>query len=258
MLKTQAGFRKFSSINPFAFNADAEAGLPSRGISVFEMALHDRAEGYFNTACEQIEASVYSPLCEVMIQNKCNKPTAHNYTRYYHQLLQTQRESAMTFVEIGIGTPNQEVPSAMAASYPFGSSLRGWRDYLQNEGTWVTGGDIDPRVLIQEYRIRTGYINQLNPTAILAFVKQFNLDNDGIDFFLDDGLHEYRSNLTLLLGIWPYIKRNGLYLIEDIAESTFNSLCNLIPNLCLGANGVGIELPSPLKSDNRIIVLQKN
>jgi hypothetical protein len=145
----------------------------------------------------------------------------------------------------------------MAPTYPFGSSLRGWRTYLTNPETTIFGGDIDPRVLLSEDRIQTFYLNQLNPTSIVEFQRKSGLDVSGIDFFLDDGLHEFRSNLTLLLLVWPNIKKDGLYLIEDISEGTFGSLITLLQKLSLNALGVGMELPSRVKSDNRIIILQK-
>ena len=30
------------------------------------------------------------------------------------------------------------------------------------------------------------------------------------DFVLDDGLHEFRSNITSLITFWPYLKKSGL------------------------------------------------
>ncbi|MFN3213085.1 MAG: hypothetical protein ACE37M_08270 [Henriciella sp.] len=256
-LETEANFHAFESLNPFEFNKAFEDRQLAPGTSQFPADLvRSSAEAWFNTACDRINSKTYSPLCDDMIANRCNKPVAHNYTQVYHEILSPFRHSKLAFAEIGIGTPNQDVPSAMADSYSFGASLRGWRQYLRNSETIVNGGDIDPRVLFEEDRIKTNYINQLNPVQIAAYLKDSDLAS-GIDFILDDGLHEFRSNLCLLSTVWPYIKQNGLYLIEDMSDKTFKLLVEMISSLSLGADCAGFELPSPIKSDNRIIVIQK-
>lgn len=254
-LKTPASLRNFESLNRFIFNAEEEASLHDSRISSISFELHQVAEEFFKRACSNINGGVYSPLCDVMIANRCNKPIAHNYTQIYHQLLDGVRNSELQLAEIGIGTPNQDVPSAMASTYIFGSSLRGWREYLPN--TVIRGGDIDPRVLISEDRIQTAYLNQLSPVSISRFHAALEFDRNGLDFFLDDGLHEFRSNITLLLLTWPHIKANGLYLIEDISPTVYLNLIDILSKLSLNAVGVGFELPSTIKADNRIIVLQK-
>jgi hypothetical protein len=256
-LKTSARLHKFESRNLFQFNNTEEQALLETRVAPIQYSLHDRAEDIFKIACDRIARSEFSPLCNAMIANRCNKPIAHNYTQAYHELLASQRDDHLGFAEVGIGTPNQDVPSAMAPTYPFGSSLRGWRTYLTNPKTTIFGGDIDPRVLFTEDRINTFYLNQLNPTSIVQFQQKSGLFASGIDFFLDDGLHEFRSNLTLLLLVWPNIKKNGLYLIEDMAENTFANLMSILQKLSLNAIGIGIELPSTIKSDNRILALQK-
>lgn len=256
-LETEANFHAFESVNPFEFNRAFEDRQLAPGTSEFPADLvRNSSSTWFETACERINSETYSPLCEDMIANRCNKPVAHNYTQVYHEILAPFQSSKLAFAEIGIGTPNQDVPSAMADSYTFGASLRGWRQYLRNNDTIVNGGDIDPRVLFQEERIQTNYINQLNPVQIDAYLKASGLAS-GIDFILDDGLHEFRSNLCLLSSVWPYLKQNGLYLIEDMSAKIFNQLIEMISSLSLGADCAGFELPSAIKSDNRIIVLQK-
>jgi hypothetical protein len=211
----------------------------------------------FERAVSRITSKTYSDLCQCMISNHCNKSTAHNYTQLYHEFLGSHRSDQLDFLEVGIGTNNQDVPSRMAATYSPGASLRGWRTYFDNPEMVVVGADVDPRVLFSEDRIATAYINQLNPSSIYSFVERMGFARKGLDFVLDDGLHEYRSNLALLIGLWPFLKSNGLYVIEDMVASTFSALIKFIGELSLGADWCACELPSEIKSDNRVIILQK-
>ena len=258
MLLTPTSFQYFDSVNELEFNQDQEASVSVKGRSVFpENYLKDNGERYFNESCAAIAADALSPLCQDMLSNDCNKPSAHNYTQLYHRLLAPFRDKKLDLIEIGIGTPNQDVPSSMAVNYPFGASLRGWRTYFTDLAMTINGGDVDPRVLFSEERIKTHYVNQLNPSSIVDFMAGVGLEQSGMDFMLDDGLHQYRSNITLLITAWPYLKKGGLYLIEDMTQTPFQQNIELIKSLALNADGLAVELPSKKKNDNRIIALQK-
>lgn len=216
-----------------------------------------QAKNWYHSAINRINSSVYSDLCNIMIKNKCNKPTAHNYTQLYDLVLSPYINQPINFIEIGLGTNNQDVPSHMAESYTVGSSLRGWREYFHWKDKCINGADVDPRILFEEPGIKTHYLDQTNPTSILACYQALSLLEDGIDCILDDGLHEFQSNITLLLCSWPYLNRNGLYIIEDISKGTFTSLISFLNKMALDADYAGFELPSNIKSDNRVIILQK-
>ena len=137
-----------------------------------------------------------------------------------------------------------------------GSSIRG-SGRIYPEAKHIIGLDIDSRVLFQEERIETRYVDQTDPASIAYCFKTLALDRDGIDVLLDDGLHTFEGNLGMLLCTWPLIKRHSLYMIEDIAEGVFTSLINVFKKMSLDADFAGFALPSEVKNDNRIIVLQK-
>jgi hypothetical protein len=247
------------SVNSLLFNEDDDRIASKHHVYSVFAAGRIRTDGRecFEKAISRIASGTDSALCQCMKDNHCNKSTAHNYTQLYHELLEPHRTDTLSFLEVGIGTNNQDVPSSMAPAYPPGASLRGWRSYFRNPRMNIMGADVDSRILFQEQRIVTGYINQLSPTSIFYFAKQMGLVEKGLDFVLDDGLHEYRSNLILLIGMWPFIKTNGLYVIEDMAIGTFTALIKFFGESSLGADWGAFELPSEFKSDNRAIVLQK-
>lgn len=258
-LKTHASFALSGSFNPMAFNAvaDAEARISLPSAPFAPGFLKANAQAFFNEAVRRIESQKFSHLCNTMIANSCNKPTAHNYTQLYDVVLDGVRKGPLHFIEVGIGTNNQDVPSMMAQTYSPGASLRGWRDYFEDPGMTVIGADVDPRVLFREPRIETGYINQLNPSSIVAFLQRFGFMETGIDVILDDGLHEFRSNFTLLVSAWAWLRPNGLFIIEDIDANTFAALQRYFGVISLSADIAAFELPSYSKADNRVIMLQK-
>jgi hypothetical protein len=258
MKKTIKNTRAITSKNTLEFNSfienQAKFKFPISPLKVSRLA--DRSNSILSKAEYNIENNILTELCDCFIKYGSDKPTNHNYSQVYFELLRDFRNDDLSFYEIGIGTPNQDVPSAMPLTYVRGASLKGWRDFFNNK-LLIKGGDIDPRVLFDDENIATHYINQLNPESIQVYLRKMGAHEAGIDFFLDDGLHEFRSNITLLLNVWPFIKSGGLYLIEDMYEEIYLELFKFLSTLSLGAEITGFELPSIHKADNRILILQK-
>ena len=146
---TNPNFLAGESINRLNFNQDESQKLITLGkeSSIPSDLVRTQAKDWFNNSVERINNKTYSELCKTMIKNKCNKPTAHNYTQLYDLILSPYINKPMNFIEIGLGTNNQDVPSHMSASYTVGSSLRGWREYFNWKDKYINGADVDPRSL---------------------------------------------------------------------------------------------------------------
>lgn len=138
---------------------------------------------------------------------------AHLYTDIYFMLFNAIRYSVMNILEIGIGSNNPEVPSNMGDSGKPGASLRGFRDFFPNSR--VFGADIDSRILFEEERIKTFYVDQTNPDSILQMLHKIGIEN--FDIIIDDGLHTAEAAITLLECSFSKLKEGGFYLIEDVA-----------------------------------------
>ena len=136
----------------------------------------------------------------------------HNYTDYYEHLFASKRKLITKVFECGIGTNNINLVSNMTASGKPGASLRVWRDYFTN--ATIFGADIDRNILFQESRIRTGYINQLDPVSIHEFWT--SIAKNDFDVMIDDGLHTFEAGVTLFENSIQYLDSNGTYVIEDI------------------------------------------
>ena len=94
-----------------------------------------------------------------------------------------------------------------------GASLCGWYKFFPK--AHIYGADIDKDIVINNDRIHTYYVDQTN-TPVIQELLGTTLKSIKYDFILDDGLHLAHANSNLLTNAWPYLKENGVYIIEDI------------------------------------------
>ena len=93
-------------------------------------------------------------------------------------------ENPKNIFEIGLGTNNSDVVSTMGSNGKPGASLKAFKEYLPHAN--IYGGDYDKRILFNEKRIKTFFIDQTNPTTFDDLDKVLSKD---FDLMIDDGLH---------------------------------------------------------------------
>ncbi len=130
----------------------------------------------------------------------------HPYTIFYHNLLKDLRDKQIEFAEIGILE---------------GGSLRMWQEYFPS-------ANIDGFEYNQDYiesfksnynmdRITLETIDVTNQESIKeAFSKKSKL----YDIIIEDSIHNIECNLNVIRTVYPYLKRGGILIIEDIFLST--------------------------------------
>lgn len=158
-------------------------------------------------------------LCEVFGSDKggykVNKlvslETKHSYTDYYETIFVNKEEVRWVF-ECGIGTNNLDVDSNMGLGGKPGASLRVWKKYFKNAN--IVGVDIDKRILFEEDRIETYFLDQLDVNSILQFWK--SRGNECYDLMIDDGLHQLGASMNLLKYSIDRLSPTGVYVIEDV------------------------------------------
>jgi len=169
-----------------------------------------------------------------------------------HYLLAERRDQIRNLVEVGIGTNSIDVPCNMGTSGIPGASLRGWRSYLPEAN--IHGADIDQRILFTEPRIVTFFVNQLSAESIRELWQKLG----AVDLFIDDGLHTFEANSTLLTNSFDCLAEGGIYVIEDIILER-NNLAKFASFFeSFGLNGFMTHLPSRANSyDNCIACFQR-
>jgi len=141
-----------------------------------------------------------------------DKSTGRNYHRLYGEILKNKDDISYV-LEIGLGTNNLDVVSNMGAQGMPGASLRAFREYLPN--AMIIGADVDKRILFQDDRIQTYFVDQTDLASLESLGKNIP---DSIDLIIDDGLHSPNANLAVLAFGLKKLKNLGWLVIEDIPE----------------------------------------
>lgn len=134
----------------------------------------------------------------------------HTYADFYELFLAPWKDHITGVFECGIGSINPHVKSNMGSKGTPGASLRMWRDLFPN--ATVYGGDIDSDILIQEDRITSFYVDQLDPESVSELSERLPKN---LDLIVDDGLHQANAAITLYQGIFKNLREGGIYIIED-------------------------------------------
>jgi len=148
------------------------------------------------------------------------------YALYLHIL--SDSTAIKNVFEIGIGTNNLDVVSSMGKVGVPGASLRAFRDICPN--AQIIGGDIDPRIMFEETRIRTCVLDQTNMVVMGNELEKYGVL---FDLFIDDGLHAPNANLASLIVGLKFTKIGGWVVIEDISEHAlefWQLVSNLLPS----------------------------
>ena len=125
-----------------------------------------------------------------------------------------------------------------------------WKDYFKN--AYIFGADIDKKILFNEERISTFYVNQLEKDSIISMWNK--VDKKNFDIIIDDGLHTLDAAVTLFENSFFQLKKNGIYIIEDVHFLYLNNLVKKLirfnPQVITLAHREG-------KKDNNLVVFRK-
>jgi len=177
---------------------------------------------------------------------------AHTYADLYYRLFSHCRTGVRKIFECGLGTNNPELASSMGVSGKPGASLRVWRDYFPNAR--IYGADIDRDILFEEDRIKTYYIDQLDPQAIADFWNQ--VGERGFDFMLDDGLHTFEAGVCLFRHSIEFLSPSGIYVIEDVSSADLLKFKDFFAASDYNVDYVTMYRPKVDLSDNNLIVIR--
>ena len=141
--------------------------------------------------------------------------TLSKYTYTYDTLFNKIKDSTTSVLEIGLGTLDPTMPSSFKGNtqhfsyYKPGGSLRVWRDFFPN--AQVYGVDIAKDCMFKEERIKTFLFDSSEKDYC-----EYYLDGLEFDIIIDDGNHDPKYQVKTLKNLFPKLRENGLYIIEDI------------------------------------------
>ena len=152
-----------------------------------------------------------TPLCELAKKHETDKggrhlrygggdsDTCHEYTPVYWDLLGEKREVVRHVLEIGINA---------------GCSLRMWKDFFPNAD--IVGLDNNEYTLFTEDRIQTILADQSSEISLVVAMGHVPLTKPCFDLIVDDGSHEPSHQIVTMRTLLPFLRRDGIYVIEDL------------------------------------------
>ena len=186
--------------------------------------------------------------------------THHNYTKLYHELFSQRRNETLNILEIGIGSMSSNIPSNMTGGplgriYMPGASIRGWNEYFPNANIYAC--DIDTKILhFDEPRITGFYLDQTDTTNIEYIINEGALKDVKLDIIIDDGLHFFPTNCSVMNILLPKVRTGGIYIIEDILHSQYNYK-HLNFDLLNGKEYQYVRFPNPHNNgDNNLFIVK--
>jgi hypothetical protein len=129
----------------------------------------------------------------------------------YEKIFQPFRNDPINYLEIGIAA---------------GGSLEWARDYFK-QGSKIQG--IDLKIPRDIEGVEMYCIDQKDKVGL----KSFGIGNGLFDVIIDDGAHTKDLSENTFNSLYPYLKTNGIYIIEDWGAGYFplNPHCKGLENL---------------------------
>lgn len=122
----------------------------------------------------------------------------HNYLRQYEPLLQSMRNKPIRILEIGVYN---------------GGSILAWREAFPNALS-IVGVDITPSCKKYEDPTKSIFIEIMDATNSKN-IESISSKYGPFDLILDDGSHLNKHVIQSFEGFFPYLKDDGIYIVED-------------------------------------------
>jgi hypothetical protein len=128
----------------------------------------------------------------------------HGYTEIYEKYFAPLRQKSINLLEIGVqcGKYNK--------NHQIGPSLKMWHDYFPNG--MIYGFDVHNYSTLNSPRIKVFQGDQAKKQDLLQILKCC----PRFDIIIDDGSHAPYDQQASFHFLFPYVKENGVYVVEDL------------------------------------------
>jgi hypothetical protein len=141
---------------------------------------------------------------------------AHCYTDVYEAYLGHLRKSPISLLEVGMGVSGEawEAHIVRGRNAEGGASIKMWHEFFATGQ--IYGADINPAPYLDTTRLTTVVLDQGDRTALKTFASSVP---GGFDVIVDDGSHRPDHQQITLSTLFPFLKSNGYYFIEDLGRN---------------------------------------
>lgn len=127
----------------------------------------------------------------------------HDYLAFYESYFDGLREKRITLLEIGVA---------------HGASVKTWEEYFKDAK--IIGADIVPSSKMYEHgRIVIELIDQSNIEDLVRIA----VKHGPFDIIIEDGSHLWEHQITSLRTLFPFLKDDGIYIVEDL-QTNYGSM----------------------------------
>jgi hypothetical protein len=127
---------------------------------------------------------------------------AHWYTQHYDRYFRPMKSRRLNVLEIGVGGYSSSTVGA--------TSLRMWKAYFPKSK--IVGIDLYDKSSLSERRIDIRQCDQTDSAALTRLSAEYG----GFDIIIDDGSHLNEHVITTFQFLFPLLRPNGVYAVEDI------------------------------------------
>jgi hypothetical protein len=153
-----------------------------------------------------------TPLCELSRKYGTDKGgehipygdpnhCCHNYTPIYYDLFKARRDDTLTLLEIGVSE---------------GKSIHMWREFFPLAAIYGWDLRIDRFEGAPPPSVHLRCVDQSNADSLYEALME--IGNPRFDIIIDDGSHIYEHQVTALGVLLPFLKPDGIYVVEDHTE----------------------------------------
>jgi hypothetical protein len=126
---------------------------------------------------------------------------SHWYTQHYQRYFAPLRHKRLNLLEIGVGGYESAARGA--------ASLRMWKTYFPKGR--IVGIDVFDKRHLSEPRIDVRQCDQTDADALLRLAGEYG----GFDIVIDDGSHLNDDVIKTFHILFPILRPNGIYAVED-------------------------------------------
>jgi len=134
---------------------------------------------------------------------------SHFYTPHYQRHFQHLKDKPINLLEIGIGGWNNPQGG--------GNSLRMWKAFFPQAN--IYGIDIQDKSYHDEKRIKTFKGSQVDEKFLQSVIDEIGQP----DIIIDDGSHYTHHVIETFKLLFPLLKADGIYAVEDLQTSYWHS-----------------------------------
>ena len=102
--------------------------------------------------------------------------------------------------------------------------------------------------------MKTFYLDQLDSNSIKSMWETIEVED--FDIIIDDGLHEPEANYNFFINSFHKLKKNGVFVIEDVPNIYLVYLQNKLKDYDIDIV-VGFTKTKKVYGDNNLIIIRK-